>query len=147
MAFLSKLVSTVLFIGYLPVMPGTWGSLAGLGVFLLVKGDPLLTGLWFAVALALGFSFTGAAERAFGKSDPGVVVIDEVAGMLLSLLCVPYDLKLALIGFLLFRIFDTLKPFPAGRLQDLHGAAGIMLDDVAAALYTNFLLQIIFRFI
>jgi phosphatidylglycerophosphatase A len=139
--------STVGGLGYLPVMPGTFGSLAGLAVFLLVRGDVRWLAPALAVTLFAGFLLTGRAERLFGKKDSSHIVLDEVAGMLLSLLFIPPDLALALIGFLMFRIFDTLKPFPAGRLQYLKGSAGIMLDDVIAGLYANLVMQFIIRFI
>ncbi len=142
---LIKSISTVLFVGYLPFVPGTWGSLVGLGLFILFKGDVRLNAFALGIALALGFLYSGKAETVFGKRDPKPVVIDEVAGMLLSLLFLPFDLKLALIGFIVFRILDTLKPFPAGKLQDLKGSAGIMLDDLAVALYTNLFLRTILR--
>ncbi len=142
-----KLVTTVFFLGYLPLVPGTFGSLAGLAVFLLARGDVRWVAAWAVVTLALGFALSGKAERVFGEKDPRYVVIDEVAGMLISLLFVPYDLTLAFIGFLMFRIFDTLKPFPAGQLQDIRGSAGIMLDDIIAGLYALFVLQVIMKFI
>ena len=150
MPFISRLICSVFFIGYIPLVPGTWGSAAGLAVWFLVKQDIRLVLLALAVSLVLGFALGTSAEKAMGKKDPGPVVIDEFAGMFISLIFVPHitgDLKLVLIGFLLFRIFDTFKPFPAQRLQDLHGGAGIMLDDVFAGLYTNLVLQVIARFI
>ena len=144
--FLFKMLGSFFFVGYLPI-PGTFGSLAGLGIYLYLKAAPIPVLAACGASLLAGWAIGGPAERAFGKKDPGHIVIDEVAGMLLALAFVPFDLRLAAIGFLFFRILDTLKPFPAGRLQDLHGASGIMLDDVVAALYTNLLLQIISRFI
>jgi len=94
----------------------------------------------------LGFIFSGRAERMFAKLDAPCIVIDEVAGMLLSFIFIPYSLPTAAIGFLLFRIFDSIKPYPAGALQELKGSAGIMCDDIAAALYTNIILQLVLRF-
>ena len=93
----------------------------------------------------LGFLISGRAEKLFGRKDPSCIVIDEVSGMLLSLLFIPHDLKYIIAAFFLFRIFDTLKPFPAGRLQSLKGSTGIMIDDIIAAFYTNILLQILLR--
>ena len=74
-----------------------------------------------------------------------MIVIDEACGMLLSLFFVPYSLFLAVLGFFLFRVFDILKPPPAKRMEKLTGSMGIMFDDIVAALYTNFILQIIAR--
>ena len=77
------------------------------------------------------------------KKDPSCVVIDEVCGMLLSLIFLPYNIKLVIIAFLIFRILDTLKPFPVGRLERMKGGPGIMLDDIAAGIYTNIILQVV----
>ena len=147
MDFLSRLISSVGFLGYMPIAPGTWGSLAGLAVAIAVRNDPLAVAIALVVSLVLGFAFSGRAERAIGRKDSSHIVIDEVAGMLITLLFVPYDLKLILIGFLMFRILDTLKPFPANKLQELKGATGIMIDDIIAGIYANLILQIIRRFI
>lgn len=138
-----KFVATAGFLGFLPVMPGTFGSCAGLAVFFLVRSVSWGVPAAAAAALAVGFLIAGRAERIFGEKDSRHIVIDEVAGMLIGLLFVPYDFVLCLIGFLMFRIFDTLKPFPAGRLQELKGATGIMLDDIIAGIYTNLVLQAI----
>jgi phosphatidylglycerophosphatase A len=146
MDFLIKLICTVFFLGYLPLMPGTFGSLAGLAIFLFVT-DMRWGLVALAVSLALGFLLSGKAERLFGRKDSSHIVIDEVAGMLITLLFVPHTIPLALIGFLMFRIFDTLKPFPAGRLQHLKGSTGVMIDDIIAGLYANLVLQVIIRLI
>lgn len=147
MNFLVRLCATVFFLGYLPLVPGTFGSLAGLAVFLLAGGDVRVTAAAAAAAMALGFLLSGRAERLFGEKDSRYIVIDEVAGMLISLLFVPRSLPLALLAFLMFRIMDTLKPFPAYRLQALGGSAGIMVDDIIAGLYTLLVMQAIIRFI
>jgi len=144
-----KLISTFFYAGYLPLIPGTFGSLAGLFVFYLIKNNILILILATCVITILGFAVTTEAEAIFKKKDASYIVIDEVSGMLLSLLFLPYDIndiKLVVIGFFLFRILDTLKPFPAGRLQSLKGSLGIMTDDIVAALYTNIILQAVLRF-
>ncbi|HRZ14460.1 MAG TPA: phosphatidylglycerophosphatase A [Candidatus Omnitrophota bacterium] len=133
-------------VGYLPLVPGTFGSAAGLGIFLSVQGQPLQVVLILAVLLALGLGFGGQAEKVFGKKDPKFVVIDEVCGMLISLLFLPrYDLQVLALAFVLFRGLDTVKIFPAGKIQDMHGAVGIIGDDVVAAVYTNAILQVVLR--
>jgi phosphatidylglycerophosphatase A len=81
------------------------------------------------------------SERYFGGIDPGPIVLDEVVGMLITLAFIPVGLPGALIGFLLFRLFDVLKPFPAGRLERLHGGLGVMADDAMAAIYANLALR------
>ena len=143
-----KATATFFGIGFLPLVPGTWGSAAGLAVFLSLPD----TGLWrFAVCCGIalcGFIVSGRAESVFCRKDPKYVVIDEVAGMMISLLWLPfYNTKVLLTAFLLFRALDTVKPFPANWIQDRHGAAGIMGDDIAAAIYANLILQAVLRFV
>lgn len=122
--------------GYLPKAPGTWGSLAG--VLLWLGLSQLDLGTYMAVVAALfvlGTAAAGAAEKILDQGDPGVVVIDEVVGQLIALTAAPLHPLAALAGFALFRLFDILKPFPVGWLdRRLHGGLGIMLDDVAAGL-------------
>lgn len=142
-----KLISTFFYTGYLPLIPGTFGSMAGLLVFYLIKDNTSVFALVTFVILILGFAVTSEAENIFRRKDASCIVIDEVSGMLLSLLFLPYSARVAIIAFFLFRILDTLKPYPAGRLQNLKGSPGIMSDDIVAALYTNIILQLALRFI
>lgn len=145
--FLVKIIATFFYIGYLPLIPGTFGSAAGVVLFYLVRKNPFLHLGLALFCLGLGFSFSGPAEKIFGKKDAPFIVIDEVSGMLFSLIFIPYDPKLVIIAFLLFRILDTLKPYPAGRLQRLEGSRGIMIDDIVAGLYTNIILQLVLRLV
>lgn len=143
--FFIKTVATFFYVGYLPFIPGTFASLAAIGVFYLVKDKACVYILVTAVSIISGFLFAGEAEKIFNKKDARCIVIDEVSGMLLGLLFVPYNTKIVVIAFLLFRIFDSLKPYPVRRLEKLKGGAGIMCDDIAAGLYTNIILQAVFR--
>lgn len=143
--FIAKLLSTFFYIGYLPLIPGTFGSMAGVFLFYLVRHSLLAhVGLTLLMVI-VGFMFSGQAERIFGKKDARYIVIDEVAGMLLALLFIPYDLKIVIIAFFLFRILDAFKPYPASILQELKGSLGIMADDLVAGLYTGVILQIALR--
>jgi phosphatidylglycerophosphatase A len=142
---LAKIITTFFFIGYLPLIPGTFGSLAGL-VLVSLYGDSILYPVLTLIILFLGFVSAAKAEEIFQARDPRCVVIDEVAGMMLSLLFLPLNIKVILCGFLLFRILDALKPFPAHRLEALPGGLGIMADDIVAAFYTNIILQLVVRF-
>jgi phosphatidylglycerophosphatase A len=83
------------------------------------------------------------AERYFGGIDPGPVVLDEVVGMLITLAFIPVGVSGAIAGFVLFRVFDVIKPFPAGRLERLHGGFGVMADDAMAAIYANLSLRLL----
>lgn len=142
--FIVKTISTFFYIGYLPLIPGTFGSMAGLLIFFLVKGNLFI---YTCAFIALGFLTSGRAEEAFGYKDASCIVIDEVAGMLLSLLFLPYNLKTIIIAFCLFRILDSIKPYPANKLQSLKGSLGIMSDDIVAGLYTNIILQVVLRLV
>ena len=142
-----KLITTFFYSGYLPFIPGTFGSIAGIILYYLVRNSPYLyIGALLAVIL-LGFLFCGKAEQAFAKKDPKYVVIDEVAGMLLGLGFLPHDWRLVVMGFFVFRLLDTIKPFPANGLQNKHGGLGIMADDLVAGIYTNLVLQAVCRMI
>jgi len=103
-------------------------SRAGLVVFFLAV---TIVGTWAAHVV----------ERALGDKDPGVIVVDEVAGMTLSVLALPLTLPVLLAAFVLFRIFDVVKPFPANRAQALPGGVGVMIDDLIAGLYTLLVLM------
>ena len=103
-------------------------------------GGPVLEAVVIACALIAGIWSAGYVEREMGK-DPGVVVIDEVLGMLVTVAFLDVTMLGAVIGFVLFRALDVVKPFPAGRLEHLHGGPGIMLDDVMAGVYSNLVLR------
>jgi phosphatidylglycerophosphatase A len=141
---LAVFVATVAYCGYFPFAPGTVGSAAGLIVYLLVwwsQSAIVEVGL-IAVLFAAGVWAGTTAERYFGGIDPGPVVIDEVVGMLITLAFIQVGWSAAITGFFLFRVFDVIKPFPAGRLESLHGGLGVMADDAMAAVYANVSLRI-----
>jgi phosphatidylglycerophosphatase A len=140
---LAVFLATVAYCGYFPIAPGTVGSAAGLVVYLLVwwsQSAVVEAGL-IAGIFATGIWAATTAERYFGGIDPGPIVIDEVVGMLVTLAFMPVGLTTAIAGFLLFRIFDVIKPFPARRLESLHGGLGVMADDAMAAVYANLSLR------
>lgn len=139
--------STFFYLGYLPLIPGTFGSLAGIFLFYLVKDNPGIYVLLILFTLALGFWLSGRVERITHKKDPSCVVIDEVCGMLLSLIFIPAQPKFIILAFFLFRLLDTLKPYPADKLQRLRGGVGIMSDDIVAGFYTNLILQVVLRLV
>jgi phosphatidylglycerophosphatase A len=142
---LAVFIATVGYCGYFPFAPGTVGSAAGLVVYLLVwwSQSPIVEVGLIAGVYAVGIWAGTAAERYFGGIDPGPVVIDEVLGMLITLAFMPVGLMTAIAGFVLFRIFDIIKPFPAGRFERLHGGLGVMSDDAMAAVYANLSLRLV----
>jgi phosphatidylglycerophosphatase A len=142
---LAVFVATVAYCGYFPIAPGTVGSAAGLLVYALVgyaRSSTLEVALILAL-FAVGVWAGTVAERYFGGVDPGPIVIDEVVGMLITLAFIPVGWSGALAGFVLFRIFDVIKPYPAGRFERLHGGLGVMADDAMAAVYANLSLRLI----
>lgn len=154
-------------VGYLPVAPGTWGSLVGVGIYLLaawahggilahavsngwnarsletVLSSSLLV-LLAAVMLA-GVWAASRAEKLLKRKDPGPVVIDEVAGQLITLLAVPFTSRgwTIFAAFIAFRLFDIWKPYPVRRLEALESGLGIMADDVLAGAYAAILMSIV----
>jgi phosphatidylglycerophosphatase A len=140
-----RILSTFFYVGCLPLIPGTFGSLAGLFLFILIQANATYCILLTFLIIGIGFLVCGKAEKMIQKKDAPCIVIDEVSGMLLSLLFLPYDIKIVATAFILFRILDTFKPYPAGRLEKLKGGAGIMADDLIAGFYTNIILQIALR--
>jgi phosphatidylglycerophosphatase A len=130
--------------GRSPFAPGTAGSAAALPVFLVVRlvGSPALEAGVLVALGAVGVWSASVTERHLGVIDPGVVVIDEVVGMLLTLAFMPLGWAGILTGFVLFRLFDIIKPYPCARAERLPGGWGIMADDVLAGLYANIVLRI-----
>jgi len=140
---IAMLVATGLGAGYGPLVPGTWGSLPGVALAWIV--EPRLGG-WGLATLACVVALVGtwAADREarrLGQKDPGRIVVDEVAGQLVTLCFLPATPQVLLAGFFLFRVFDIVKPWPARRLEALPGGSGIMADDLMAGLYANLVLQ------
>ena len=134
-------VATVFGLGYAPVAPGTFGSAAGLLVWWLLPASDTAQGAAILVLFALGSWGGNIAEHHFGRTDPGQVVIDEVMGMLVTLFHAQVGWIGALLGFVLFRAADVIKPFPARHFERLPGGAGVMADDLMAAIYANLALR------
>jgi phosphatidylglycerophosphatase A len=142
---LAVLLATVSYVGHFPIAPGTAGSAAALPLFFLLRmtGSPAVEVIVILVLLAAGCWAGSVAETHYARTDPGYVVLDEVVGMLVTLLFVPVSFTGAIVGFLLFRLFDIVKPFPARQCERLHGGVGIMADDVVAGIYGNLALRAI----
>lgn len=132
--------------GYAPMASGTVGSVVGLVLWLALAG---LSPLGYAAASAsvalLGVWAAGRASEIFRRHDDGRITIDEVAGMLVSLAWLPARLEVAALAFVLFRLFDIWKPFPAGAAERLPGGLGVMADDLVAGVYANLGGQLIWR--
>jgi len=141
----ARFVATAFFAGHSPVAPGTAGSLVGLLLFWPLQGLSL-SGMAASLVFlfVLGWWSAGRLARRLGDHDPGMVVIDEVLGVFVALIGLPFTPWVVVFGFLLFRLFDVVKPYPAGALEHLPGGLGIMADDVAAGLYANLVMRVAF---
>jgi phosphatidylglycerophosphatase A len=137
--------------GLLPIAPGSWGSLAALPFAALIvwwTGNPLMLLPAAAIAFFVGIWAGGVYAEHLGIGDPGPVVIDEVAAQWLTLSVVPLDPVLYGVGFFLFRLADTIKPWPANWLdRNLKGGLGIMLDDLVAGFYSTAALYLVHRWL
>ncbi len=149
--FLNYNAATCFGAGLSPIAPGTVGSLVCVvAVWLFFPANVMLQ-LLVAVALtAMSIYSGGWLAEAEGDKDPSMVVSDELAGQWITFLMLPLgavgSYKVLIAGFLLFRIFDIWKPWPANRLEKMPGGWGITLDDVAAGVYANIVLQLWLRF-
>ena len=124
--------------GYAPFAPGTVGTLAAVPVYLLFSmTGHLLYLLLFAALLPLSFWASGRAEEIFGAKDSGMIVIDEIAGYLVTMFMIPAEWPYVFAGFFLFRFFDISKIFPARSMEKMGGGAGVVMDDIVAGVYAN----------
>jgi phosphatidylglycerophosphatase A len=143
MRLVALALATVGGVGYISFAPGTFGSLVGLLLWWLLPASVSVQ-LPLIAAIFVAGSWSGSvAEQHFAATDPAPVVIDEVLGMLVTLFLNPVDWIGAILGFLLFRVSDIIKPFPANKLEQLHGGVGVMADDLMAAIYANLALRAI----
>ena len=135
-------IATVFGVGYAPLAPGTFGSAVGLVLWWLLPSSPFAQAVAIATIFVAGSWGGSVAERHFGRTDPGQVVIDEVMGMLITLFLNPVGWLGAFGAFLLFRVFDVIKPYPSNQLERLPGGVGVMADDAMAAVYANLALRV-----
>ena len=141
-------IGTVFYIGKLPIAPGTWGSLAALISWFIIKpkiSDPLF------LLITGGIFFIGIASSEIiinniGKKDPKEIVIDEWVGMWISLYLVQHDIIWGIVTFLFFRLFDIFKPGPIYAMDQMEGGIGVMMDDVVAGIITCLLMQSLTQF-
>ena len=143
--FLIKAIATVCGVGYLPVAPGTWATAVGVAIaYGLGNNLPAYT-IVLLILLILGIMTSGVIEKLLNQTDPGIVVIDEVVGVMIALWGLPLIWSVMICGFFLFRAFDMFKIYPINKLEAQPGGWGIMLDDCMAGVYTNIILRIALR--
>lgn len=131
-------------IGKIPFAPGTFGSVVGIALFRVMSALPVAPALAvLAAVIALAVWAAGRAEHLMVQKDPKSVVIDEIAGMGAAFVALPFSWPMAAAGFIVFRIFDILKPYPVGWLEKrFSGGVGVVIDDVAAGLITRVVLGV-----
>ena len=142
-----ELLATFFYVGKVPKAPGTFGTLAAIPLwFAMTKLNPIFyMAITFAIVI-LGIFISEAYERTLKIHDSKTIVIDEVAGFLITMVWLPVTWQSLVLGFLLFRFFDIVKPGPIKLIdQKVKGGAGVMLDDVAAGIIANLLLQIVYN--
>jgi phosphatidylglycerophosphatase A len=131
-------------VGLIPVAPGTWGTLAAVPLFLGMHYIGVLYSVIFLIVfIPMAVWVSGITKRLLGRDDPPEVVIDEAAGFMLALFHLPLSWGSLTLGFLLFRFFDILKPFPIRRLEKIGGGLGIVADDLVAGVYANFCVRVL----
>ena len=141
---IAQLIATFFYVGHLPYAPGTWGTVAAVPLYYLISGIPeyLYIALTLAIVLVSVWA-AGIAEGIYGKTDPGQIVADEVSGYLVTMILVVPTQTNIIIGFVLVRIFDMLKPPPARQAERLPGGWGVVMDDVMSGVYANIVLHVI----
>ena len=141
------IIATGFGVGYSPVAPGTLGTLVAIPIYYFLSDIP--SPLYEITLIGFFFLSVWISENAqifFGKKDDQRIVIDEIIGFLITMLWIPKTTRFIIIGFILFRFFDILKPIPIRRLEKgLKGGYGVVLDDVAAGVYANIILHLIGR--
>ena len=143
MRTLLKHIATLWFIGYLPVAPGTFGSLFAFALFVLLKPSLSAHFILLALITVVAIISSHIAEILLHERDSGHIVIDEVCGYFVSVLFLPMSMGYAVAAFFLFRFFDILKPFPIRQIESaMKGGIGIVTDDILAGIYTNLILQV-----
>jgi len=142
-------LATGFYSGYAPIASGTFGTVVGLPFcYLLSRLDPFEAMLYMVCFAGLAVWLAGEAEKVFEEKDSGLIVIDEMVGVLVTLLFIPWGIKSVVVGFFLFRLMDIVKPFPIRRLErSLPGGWGVVGDDVLAGVYANVALRVVMAFL
>ncbi|MEE9221035.1 MAG: phosphatidylglycerophosphatase A [candidate division NC10 bacterium] len=134
-------IATGVYVGYLPPAPGTLGSLLGLLLLWPLKPGTVQV-LVTLFLIGVGIVVADQAARVIGGQDPPAIVIDEIAGIAVATLLLPPQVQERVVAFVIFRLFDVIKPFPARQAERLPGGFGIVGDDLIAGLYTNLLVRV-----
>jgi phosphatidylglycerophosphatase A len=131
-----KLIATFFYIGYLPLAPGSVASIAGVMIYVLFQANAVVYAGLLATVIFLGFRVSDRMEELVGSKDPSCIVIDEVAGIMISFWGLPWHWSVIITAYFVFRAFDMFKIYPVNRLEDMKGGVGVMMDDIIAGVYT-----------
>jgi len=142
------MLATGCYTGYIPIASGTFGTLIAIPLcYLVSRLDPLQAILLLGLFTGFAVWMSGEAEQLFNSKDSSLIVVDEMAGFLVTLFLIPWSVKSVVIGFFLFRLLDIAKPFPIRRIeQKVKGGWGVVGDDVLAGIYANVILRVIMKF-
>lgn len=142
------MLATGCYAGYIPIASGTFGTLIAIPLcYLVSRLDPLQAILLLGLFTGFAVWMSGEAEQLFNSKDSSLIVVDEMAGFLVTLFLIPWSVKSVVIGFFLFRLLDIAKPFPIRRIeQKVRGGWGVVGDDVLAGIYANVILRVIMKF-
>jgi phosphatidylglycerophosphatase A len=137
--------ATGFYSGKIPIAPGTFGSLVGLVFCFFLSGhEPLFVLVCIALVTAFSIWIADRTEKLLARKDPGEIVIDEIAGMMVTMAFLPFTVFTAVLGFFIFRFIDILKPFPIRFMEKkIPGGAGVVADDIAAGIMGNILLRFV----
>ncbi len=147
--FFINTLASFFYTGYIPVAPGTWASLLAVIIWIFLPVESvLIRTIIVSSAILIGIFVAGLSEMYSGIVDPSYIVIDEVAGMWLALLLIPQirfpeQLPIFFVAFVVFRFFDITKIYPINKLEQIGGGFGIMMDDIAAGIFTAITVNLI----
>ena len=140
-----KMLSTWFYVGNLPVVPGTAASAVAALMAVILAPNIFLYILVALIVTILGFKVSGRMETILDQKDPGCIVIDEVAGIMIAFFLLPMTPVVIITAFFLFRAFDMFKIYPVNKFEQLESSTGVMMDDLIAGLYTNIVMQFAVR--
>jgi len=140
-----KMLSTWFYVGNFPVAPGTAASAIGAIMAIICSPNIFIYIIVTLIVTILGFMVSGRMEEILDQKDPGCIVIDEVAGVMIAFFLLPMTPVVIVTAFFLFRAFDMFKIYPVNKFEQLEGSTGVMVDDLMAGIYTNIVMQFAIR--
>ena len=140
-----KMLSTWFYVGNFPVAPGTAASAVGAIIAIICSSNIFFYLCVILIVTILGFMVSGRMEKILNQEDPGCIVIDEVAGIMIAFFLLPMTPVVIVTAFFLFRAFDMFKIYPVNKFEQLESSTGVMMDDIIAGIYTNIVMQFAIR--